>query len=193
MQLVEPARGLGKALIRNVSKALKSTISMVKDLAEGEGDLTKRLEIVTHDELGELAKWLNTFLDKIHQIIVQVAGTAEKVAVASEDLNSTSQQITTSAEETATQADVVTKAAKAVSQNLETVATGAEEMESSINEIAKNATEAAKVATSAVKVAETTTCYRFEAGRILDRDWSGHQSHYFDCPADQPAGFERNH
>ena len=119
--------------------------------------LTKRLEIVSRDELGELARWLNTFLDKVHQIIVQVAGTAERVAVASERLNATSQQITTSSEETAAQADVVTKAAKAVTQNLSTVATGAEEMGASINEIAKNATEAAKVATSAVKVAETTT------------------------------------
>jgi methyl-accepting chemotaxis protein len=147
----------GLALVRNVSKALQGTISMIKDLAEGEGDLTKRLEIVSHDELGELAKWLNTFLDKVHQIIVQVAGTAERVAVASERLNATSQQITASSEETSAQADVVTKAAKAVSQNLSTVATGAEEMRASINEIAKNATEAAKVATSAVKVAESTT------------------------------------
>jgi len=147
----------GLALVRSVSKALKSMISMVKDLAEGEGDLTKRLEIATHDELGELARWFNTFLDQIHHIISQVAGTAEQVASASEELNTTSQQITANSEETSAQADVVSKAAQSVSQNLQTVATGAEEMGASIKEIAKNATEAAKVATAAVKVAETTT------------------------------------
>ena len=69
----------GLALVRSVSKALNSMIRMVKDLAEGDGDLTKRLEIVSHDELGELAKWFNTFLDQIHHIISQVAGTAEQV------------------------------------------------------------------------------------------------------------------
>ncbi len=147
----------GLALVRSVSKALNSTINMVKDLAEGEGDLTKRLEIVTHDELGELAKWFNTFLGKIHDIVSQVAGTAEQVASASQELNNTSQQITANSEETSVQADVVLKAAEQVSQNLQTVATGAEEMGTSIREIAKNATEAATVATSAVKVAETTT------------------------------------
>jgi len=147
----------GLALVRSVSKALNRMIIMVKDLAEGEGDLTKRLQIVTHDELGELAKWFNTFLDKVHHIISQVAGTAEQVANASEELNATSQQITANSEETSAQADVVSKAAQTVSQNLQTVATGAEEMGASIKEIAKNATEAARVATAAVKVAEATT------------------------------------
>jgi methyl-accepting chemotaxis protein len=147
----------GLALVRSVSKALKSMIGMVKDLAEGEGDLTKRLEIVTHDELGELARWFNTFLDQIHHIISQVAGTAEQVASASEKLNTTSQQITANSEETSARADVVSTAAQAVSQNLQTVAAGADEMLASIKEIAKNASEAAKVATAAVKVAEDTT------------------------------------
>jgi methyl-accepting chemotaxis protein len=147
----------GLALVRSVSKALNRVISMVKDLAEGEGDLTKRLDIVTQDELGELAKWFNTFLDKVRHIVSQVARTAEQVASASEELNSTSQQITANSEETSAQADVVSKAAQTVSQNLQTVATGAEEMGTSIKEIAKNATEAARVATAAVKVAENTT------------------------------------
>jgi methyl-accepting chemotaxis protein len=147
----------GLAVVRSVSKSLKNMINMVEDLAEGEGDLTKRLEIVSRDELGELAKWFNTFLDEIHHIISQVAGTAEQVASASEVLNTTSHQITANSEETSAQADVVSKASVGVSQNLQTVATGAAEMENSIKEIARNATEAAKVATSAVKVAEATT------------------------------------
>jgi len=154
----------GLALVRSVSKALNSMIRMVKDLAEGEGDLTKRLEIVSHDELGELAKWFNTFLDQVHHIISQVAGSAEQVAIASEALNTTSQQITANSEETSAQAEVVSKAAQAVSQNLQTVATGAEEMEGSIKDIAKNATEAARAATSAVKVAESTTATVFKLG-----------------------------
>jgi len=154
----------GLALVRSVSKSLKSMISMVKDLAEGEGDLTKRLEIASHDELGELAKWFNIFLDEIHRIISHVAGTAEKVAVASGELNTTSRQITASSEETSARADVVTNAIQAVSQNLQTVAVGAGEMETSIKEIAKNATEAAKVAISAVQLAGTATATVFKLG-----------------------------
>ena len=146
----------GVTLVRSVSTALRNMVSTVKDLAEGEGDLTKRLDVDSCDELGELAEWFNSFLDQIHEIISQVAGTAEKVANASEELNITSQQITANSEETSAQADVVSSAVQAVGQNLRTVASGAEEMGDSIKEIATNAIEAAKVATSAVKVAEDT-------------------------------------
>jgi methyl-accepting chemotaxis protein len=147
----------GLALVRSVSKALTSMIQMVKDLADGEGDLTKRLEIKSHDELGELARWFNTFLDAIHHIISQVAGTADEVSSASQQLNSTSQQITADSEDTSSQAEVVSRAAKTVSENLQTVASGAQEMSISIKGIAKNATDAAKVATSAVVEVESTT------------------------------------
>jgi methyl-accepting chemotaxis protein len=147
----------GLALLRSVSSALTSMIRMVKDLAEGEGDLSKRLNISSHDELGELANWFNTFLDEIHRIISNVTRTAEQVASSSEELNITSQKITSNSSETSAQADVVSKAAEAVSQNLQTVATGAEQMGDSIKEIARNANQAAKMATSAVTVAETAT------------------------------------
>ena len=149
--------GWGLALVRSVSSALNRMIGMVKDLAEGEGDLTRRLEIINHDELSELSGWFNTFLDKVHHIVVQVSGTAEDVASASEELNVTSQQITANSEETSAQAGVVSAAAVAVSQNLQTVATGAEQMSASIRDIAQNATQAARVATSAVAVAKDTT------------------------------------
>jgi len=147
----------GLALVRGVSRTLKVMLNMVKDLAGGEGDLTKRLELVNNDELGELAKWLNTFLDAIHSIVSEVTGTAEQVAKACEALNTTSQQITANSEETSAQADVVAKAAQAVSQNLQTVASGAQEMGISIKQIARNATDAAKIASFAVKAAESTT------------------------------------
>ena len=43
---------------------------MMKDIAQGEGDLTRRLEINSPDEMVELARWFNTFVEKI-QILQQ--------------------------------------------------------------------------------------------------------------------------
>ncbi len=45
-----------------------------KDVAEGEGDLTKRIPITSEDEIGELAKWFNLFLDKIHDMDAKIRG-----------------------------------------------------------------------------------------------------------------------
>jgi methyl-accepting chemotaxis protein len=129
----------GLALVRSVSRALNKMIGMVKDLAEGEGDLTKRLEIATRDELGELASWFNTFLDKVHHIISQVAETAEQVASASEELSSSA---TLQAEGADTQKDQTTQ-----------VATAMQEMSSTVQQVSENCTRAAEASSKAAETA----------------------------------------
>jgi len=49
--------------------ALKVMIVNLKDIAEGEGDLTKRIEIKSKDEIAELAGWFNIFIEKLQGII----------------------------------------------------------------------------------------------------------------------------
>jgi methyl-accepting chemotaxis protein len=157
--LIAVVCGGGVAVVvieRYIAMPLRQLTSRLKDIAEGEGDLTKRLELTSNDELGETSRSFNLFMDKLQGIMCQIAANTHQLASASEKLSATSQQITANSEETSAQAGVVSQAAQQVTQNLQTVAAGAEEMGTSIKEIAKNATEAAKVATSAVRVAETT-------------------------------------
>ena len=144
------------ATSRSTFRRLSDMVVRVKDVAEGEGDLTKRIPIA-QDEIGEVAKWFNVFLDKLQNMIKSVADAAREVGSASADVSQASQQISANSQETSAQANVVSNAAAQVSENLQTVATGAEQMGVSIKEIARNASEAAKVAASAVKAAETTT------------------------------------
>jgi methyl-accepting chemotaxis protein len=147
---------LSVTLLRAISASLRRLIHMVQDIAEGDGDLTKRLAVESGDELGELATWLNTFLDKLHKVVVQVAQGAEHVANASEQLSACSQQITSNSEETSAQANVVTQATKQVSDNLQSVSAGAEQMRTTIQGIAQHASEAATMAANAVQVAQGT-------------------------------------
>jgi len=129
----------GLALVRSVSKALNSMLSMVRDLADGEGDLTKRLEIASHDELGELARGFNTFLDKVHSIISQVAGTAEQVASASEELSASA---TLQAEGATNQTDQTTQ-----------VATAMQEMSSTVQQVSENCARAAEASRRSAETA----------------------------------------
>ena len=140
---------------RSILLRVRGMVDRVKDVAEGEGDLTKRLEITSHDEIGELAKWFNVFMDRMHEMVRAIAENAVQVASASEELSATSQQITANSEETTAQARVVSEAGGQVNTNLQTLASGAEEMNSTIGEIAKNASEAARVAGEAVTAAES--------------------------------------
>ncbi len=138
---------------RSIFRRLRDMVSRVKDMAEGEGDLTQRIDITSNDEIGELAKWFNDFMDRLHEMIRAIAENAQHVASASEELSATSQQISANSEETSAQANVVSQATQQVNQNLQSVSTGAEEMTSTIQSIATNAHEAATVAGNAVQTA----------------------------------------
>ena len=111
---------------------LYQAIHLTQDIAEGEGDLRKRLDIASKDELGELAKWINTFIEKLHHIIGQTAEATQQVASASSELSATAEQIAAGTEQTSTQAD--------------TVASATEQMSATAQEIAQNCTDAVQTA-----------------------------------------------
>ncbi len=142
---------------RSTLSRLSHMVERFKDVAEGEGDLTKRIPIIHHDEIGELAEWFNLFLDKMHDMIKSVADAALLLGSASDNVSNTIEHISDNVRQTSSQAGIVSRTAEHVSQNLQTVATGAGEMQQSINEIAKNAGEAARIVSGAVQIAETTT------------------------------------
>jgi methyl-accepting chemotaxis protein len=65
---------------RTITTPMQRVVYMVKDIAQGEGDLTKRLEIKNKkDELGELSLWFNQFIERLDRIIIDIGKTAEKV------------------------------------------------------------------------------------------------------------------
>ena len=150
---------------RSTAVRLEHILVRVKDIAKGEGDLTKRIPPSAGDEIGELAKWFNTFLDKLQETITPIAEAAVEVGKASAQMSQISQQISANSEETSAQAGVVSSATDQVNRGLQTVASSTEEMSSSIREIAKSATEAAKIADIAMKTATETNAIVTKLGR----------------------------
>jgi len=133
-------------------------ILKIREMLQGlsEGDLTRRIEVQTEDEVGQMAQALNTTVEKISSTMQAINKESTTLASASEEFSSTSQQISANSEETSAQANTVSAATEEVNRSLQTVATGAEEMSATIKDIAKNATEASKVAQSAVAMAQGT-------------------------------------
>ena len=147
-------------LSRRTAARLRRLTSMIQDIAEGEGDVTKRLEASVgfgNDELGEVCRLFNLFMDKLQEILRGISGHTQKLAIASQQLLEASEQITANSGETATQSTSVARVTQQVSQNLQSLSTGAGEMTSTIQSIAANAHEAAKVASSAVSTAQNAT------------------------------------
>jgi len=49
------------------------------EIAAGEGDLTRRLPLVSRDELGQLAGSFNAFIEKIHSLVSQIVAMSEQL------------------------------------------------------------------------------------------------------------------
>lgn len=124
---------------RSVTGPIKEVVNTIKDIAQGEGDLTKRLPIHGKNEVGELSEWFNTFVGKLNGIIAQVAGNALQLASAATQLQSTSREMKESVAQ--------------LSSQTTTLATAGEEMAATSNDIAGNCHHAAD---NAQQAANTT-------------------------------------
>jgi methyl-accepting chemotaxis protein len=58
-----------------ITRPINDAVAGFKDIAEGEGDLTKRLKVNNHDKVSEMANWLNIFIEKLQKVL-QVMGVA---------------------------------------------------------------------------------------------------------------------
>ncbi len=139
-----------------VTRPIRRLVDRFRDVAEGRGDLTQRVEITSGDEIGELGSTFNAFLESIRVDVSSIGAQADGLAGASESLTVLSQQMASTTEESSSQSNMVSSAAEQVSANVQAVATATSQMTASIREIARNANEAAQVATEAVGLAETT-------------------------------------
>ncbi|HEY1676320.1 MAG TPA: methyl-accepting chemotaxis protein [Candidatus Sulfotelmatobacter sp.] len=145
-------------LVKSISQSLYRLTQMIQDIAEGEGDVTRRVEAASklgNDELGEVSRLFNLFMDKLQAILRGVATHTHKLSASSQQLLVASEQITKNSAEAVVQSTSVSQATQQVTHNLESLSTGAGEMTATIQSIAANAHEAAKVAASAVEAAQT--------------------------------------
>ena len=156
------------ASVRAISHSLQQLIRMIQNIAEGEGDVTARMEAAggfANDELGEVSRLFNLFMDKLQGILRGVTAHADKLANASEQLLEASRQITVISGGTATQSTSASRVTEQVSQNLQSLSTGASEMTTTIQSIAASAHEAAKIAGSAVTAADAANATVSQLGK----------------------------
>lgn len=165
-------------LVRAITKPLHQVVAGLKDIAEGEGDLTNRLEVKSQDEMGELAKWFNVFIEKIQAVIRDVAQNAGLLQTSSGQLLDIARQMSTGADQTSNKASTVATAGEEMSESMNTVAASmgeaagnvtmvaaaVEEMTSTITQIADNAEKASKITAGAVSQTEKASVQISELG-----------------------------
>jgi methyl-accepting chemotaxis protein len=110
------------------------------NIAEGEGDLTRRLAVQSRDEFGELAVAFNRFVERIHTSIREVSSATVQVNEVAQRVLSASNASMTNSDEQASRTN--------------SVAAAINELGAAAQEIARNAADASQQASSARHQAE---------------------------------------
>ena len=101
---------------------------VIHDLSKGNGDLTRRLPVNSHDELGQISQGINHFIENLQSLMLNVSSASSNISVSVQQLNN----------QTATNNQVLSDHS---SQTLQIV-TAIEEMSVTANDVANNASEA---------------------------------------------------
>ncbi|MBH3409402.1 methyl-accepting chemotaxis protein [Pseudomonas putida] len=132
--------GLLGLLIRVLMQPLLTMTRAMEDIAEGEGDLTKRLSIHSDDEFGILGKAFNRFVERIH-------GSIREVSSATEQVNEVALRVISASNSSMANSDEQ-------SNRTNSVAAAINELGAAAQEIAGNAAQASQHASSARLLAE---------------------------------------
>jgi len=135
-----------------VTKPLKELSMAFEDIAEGEGDLRRRLDAGRTDEIGEVSRGFNTFVDKLTAVLSKVVEMTQRVGFSAMQLSATAEQFSKGMQ----------------NQNMQVVqvASAIEEMSATVLQVAKNAGQAAEFSKKASEMAT-------KGGNIVTRTVEG--------------------
>lgn len=151
---------------RRLSRRIVSVSRRAQEIADGDGDLTQRLDANGRDELADLCGNVNRFISRVQQLVSQIGGNSATLSDASNELAATATQLASGAAQATGQSATVSAAAEemtvnmnqmarsteAMSSNVQAIAEAVQAMTTSIGGVAENTDRAANVASRAAEL-----------------------------------------
>lgn len=121
-------------IARRISKPINTLVQLFDELSSAGGDLTKKIEIKTGDEIELLANSVSKFIENIREIIIQVKDTGENVASSANTLNVSIHDSQTVLEEVNTAIDNIASGATDQARDVSDVSYGIQEISKDMDE-----------------------------------------------------------
>jgi methyl-accepting chemotaxis protein len=161
--------GCAMLLTRVITGPILRTADFAATMAKG--DFTQTVTVKQQDEIGAMAKALNSMVADLRTMLTDIINDTVILAKSSRDLKDAARQLTGGAEETSTKAGTVAAAAEEMSTNMQSVAGAMEEsaqnthlvaaateqLNSTVQHISGNAETARNIAETAVKASQQTS------------------------------------
>ena len=160
---------LAALIVRSITVPVRKASILAETMAKG--DFTNILAIDQKDEIGLMAKSLNTMTSQLAGMIRNIISGVDQLSAASNDMAAVSRQLSSAAKDTSEKAATVAAATEEMSTNMQSVsaameqstsnvnmvASSTEEMTSTVGEIAQNAEKARAITEDAVKQSQRTS------------------------------------
>ena len=115
--------------VRVITRPLKQMSDGLHDIAEGEGDLTRRLSVKSQDEIGQTATLFNQVMEKFSDLVRQVSESANQVSVAAKQLAQGAQQVADSSSQQRDKSVATAAAVEEMAGSIAAVAQSTEQMQ----------------------------------------------------------------
>lgn len=127
-------------IVYNLRNSIVDVVNSLRDIAQKEGDLTKRLKTANKDEIGDLVYWFNQFVEKLQNVVTDIGNSSKPLATLADNLN----QVTCNTRDTICAQQLSAADAKSA----------VDDMTSSVNAVALSASEAAQATIAASTAAD---------------------------------------
>ncbi len=165
-----------------ILNGIEQASNVALDLAEGDGDLTRRMNLDTSDEVGLLGQAVDKMLNNLSSMIGQIQGISGSLEGANSELSALSSEmqeessnvagrastVAAAAEEMSANMDTVAIAVEDAAQNVASVAAATEEIAAISDEISSNTEKARGITAKAVTQAANSSERVHELGRAAD-------------------------
>ena len=126
---------------RGITRPVKAMAGHLGEMAQGGGDLTKRIEIGSHDEVGEMANSFNQFIKKLEEIITEVRTSSDGIASAASQVASSASSLSQGTSEQAASIEETTSSLEQMSASIAQNAENSRQMEQMAVKGAKDSEE----------------------------------------------------
>lgn len=140
---------IGVLVGRTVTRPLRNVSEMMKEIADGEGDLRQRLPEEGTDEISELGRRFNAFVIKIQTTIREVGATTDQVASAAEELSRVANETRASVQEQGSETDQIASAITEMAATIQQISGNASEVESAASDADRMARDGGETIASA--------------------------------------------
>lgn len=150
---------------RQSIQGLRRVSTMLKEIAQGEGDLTRRLPVQGNDEVSEVALWFNRFVERLQEMIHQVVISADQFTEGAKVVSESAQVVAQGAQTQSASVQQMTAAIEELTRSVSAI----RELASEADDLARRSRQSAEQGGSAVEKSVTAmTAIRESSKRIAD-------------------------